>query len=154
MCEVLRTKKVPKNGGKDLVDFRHVLLGRCQKEFERDYMEGFDKTKYLENLKAAETEERKKELQLEFEDKERRARRRSLGNIRFIGELYKLKMLTDKIMHQIIRQLIQHIDEESLECLCWLFNTIGKVLDQATQTKLSANSNDEAGKEVSCETFY
>jgi hypothetical protein len=33
-------------------------------------------------------------LQEEFEAMEMKARRRSLGNIRFIGELYKLQMLT------------------------------------------------------------
>ena len=73
----------------------------------------------------------------EYEDKERRARRRSLGNIRFIGELYNLRMLTDRIMHEIIRKLINQTDEESLECLCWLLNTTGKQLEQATEQKLT-----------------
>ena len=73
----------------------------------------------------------------EYEDKERRARRRSLGNIRFIGELYNLRMLTDRIMHEIIRKLINQTDEESLECLCWLLNTTGKQLEAATEQKLT-----------------
>ena len=47
-----------------------------------------------------------------------RARRRSLGNIRFIGELYKLKMLTARIMHECVKKLLKTTDEESLECLC------------------------------------
>lgn len=148
MCEVLREKKVKTSENKDL-DFRKLLIGRCQKEYERDYMEGFDRAKFEAGLKAAETEEKRKELQLEFEDKERRARRRSLGNIRFIGELYNLKMLTDRIMHEIISNLIMKIDEESLECLCWLLNTIGKVLDQATQAKLSAPPSEEPRMSVS-----
>jgi hypothetical protein len=52
-----------------------------------------------------------------------RARRRSLGNIRFIGELYKLKMLTARIMHECIKKLLKSTDEESLECLSryWFF---------------------------------
>ena len=138
MCEVLRNKKVQTDRGVDL-DFRKILVSRCQKEFERNYMEGFDKEQFAEKLKKAETEEKKKELQLEFEQKERRARRRSLGNIRFIGELYNLKMLTDKIMHEIIKRLIILVDVESLECLCWLFNTVGKVLDEATKHKLQTD---------------
>ena len=63
-------------------------------------------------------------------------------------------MLTDRIMHEIINKLIHQVDEESLECLCWLFNTIGKTLEQATNTKLSAPANDEAKKTVSCSLFY
>lgn len=147
MCDVLREKKVPKSDDSGLpVDFRKLLVTRCQKEFERDYMEGFDKAKYEQEYADATTEEARKELKLKFEAKERRARRRSLGNIRFIGELYNLKMLTDRIMHEIINKLIHQIDEESLECLCWLFNTIGKVLEQATLGKLNAPASDESNK--------
>ena len=99
---------------------------------------GFDKQKYKAEYAAEESEEKRKTMQLEYEEKERRARRRSLGNIRFIGELYNLKMLTDRIMHEIIRRLVTQTDEESLECLCWLLNTIGKQLDQCTESKIVA----------------
>ena len=34
------------------------------------------------------------------------ARRRALGNIQFIGQLFTQKMLTEKIMHQCIRTLL------------------------------------------------
>ena len=54
-------------------------------------------------------------------------RRRSLGNIRFIGELYRIKMLNGNIMHGCIRKLLKETDEESLECLCRLVTTIGAV---------------------------
>lgn len=39
---------------------------------------------------------------------------------RFIGELYKLQMLTVRIMHECVRKLLacDPRDEESLECLC------------------------------------
>ena len=102
------------------------------------FLAGFDKEKYKAALAAEESEDKRKTMQLEYEEKERRARRRSLGNIRFIGELYNLKMLTDRIMHEIIRRLVTQTDEESLECLCWLLNTIGKQLDQCTESKIAA----------------
>ena len=155
MCEVLRGKEV-KDGGMNekSANFRKLLIARCQKEFERDYMEGFDKAKYEAELAAAESEDKRKALQAEFEEKERRARRRSLGNIRFIGELYNLQMLTDRIMHEIINKLIQQIDEESLECLCWLLTTIGKALENATNIKINAPPSDpDAIKNVS-QLFY
>jgi len=36
------------------------------------------------------------------------ARKRMLGNIRFVGELFKMGMLTSKIMHECIRTLISN----------------------------------------------
>lgn len=68
-------------------------------------------------------------LQEELEEAKDKARRRSLGNIRFIGELFKLKMLTEAIMHDCVVKLLKNHDEESLECLCRLLTTIGKDLD-------------------------
>lgn len=52
-----------------------------------------------------------------------------LGNIRFIGELFKLCMLTESIMHNCIMSLFKARDEDSLECLCRLLTTIGQGLD-------------------------
>ena len=63
-------------------------------------------------------------------------------------------MLTDRIMHEIINKLIQLIDEESLECLCWLLNTIGKALEAATKAKLNAPPGEETNKNVSKDFFF
>ena len=154
MCGVLREKKVPKQDGSGPVDFRKILVNHCQKEFERDSMEDFDKSKYEEEYATATNDEDRKQLKLKFEAQEGVARRHSLGIIRFIGELYKVKMLTDRVMHEIIKKLINQVDEESLECLCWLFNTCGKKLEQATNTNLSASASDEARKTVSYLVFF
>lgn len=32
-----------------------------------------------------------------------------LGNIQFIGQLYKKKMLTERIMHECIRKLLEEV---------------------------------------------
>ncbi|KAL3861768.1 hypothetical protein ACJMK2_007789 [Sinanodonta woodiana] len=47
----------------------------------------------------------------------------------FIGELFKLKMLTENIMHDCVFKLLQTKDEDNIECLCLLLKTIGKELD-------------------------
>lgn len=58
-------------------------------------------------------------------------RKRSLGNIRFIGELFKLKMLSETIMHECITRLLKSAsDEESLECFARLITTTGKDLER------------------------
>lgn len=73
--------------------------------------------------------EEKTRLRDELEEARDKARRRSIGNIKFIGELFKLKMLTEAIMHDCVVKLLKNHDEESLECLCRLLTTIGKDLD-------------------------
>ncbi|CAI8002851.1 Eukaryotic translation initiation factor 4 gamma 1, partial [Geodia barretti] len=84
----------------------------------------------LTAIEKAETEEKKKELTVELKVMETRARKRSLGNIRFIGELFKLKMLSETIMHEcMIRLLKSSSDEESLECFAGLITTTGRDLD-------------------------
>lgn len=65
----------------------------------------------------------------ELEDLKDKARRHSLGLIKFICELFKLKMITAVIMHDCIVKLLQNHDEECLECLCRVWFTIGKDLD-------------------------
>ncbi len=87
-----------------------------------------------------------------------KAKKRMLGNIRFVGELYKLpKMLQDKIMHDCIQKLlgvtnkdaegvllmdsthmpvlkevspISASDEENMEALVKLLATIGRKLEE------------------------
>lgn len=74
-------------------------------------------------------EDERERLKTELEETRDQARRRSLGNIKFIGELFKMKMLTEAIMHDCVVKLLKNHDEESLECLCRLLSTIGKDLD-------------------------
>ena len=79
-----------------------------------------------------ELDERRKIQQRE--DRMRQARRRMLGNIRFIGELFKKEMLTARIMHTCIMKLLnekKNPDEEDVEALCKLMATIGRLIDHA-----------------------
>ncbi len=83
-----------------------------------------------EAVEKAATPEEKKQLQTDLELFDQKARKRSLGNIRFIGELFKLEMLSETIMHEcIVRLLSSTSDEESLECFARLITTTGKELD-------------------------
>ena len=60
-------------------------------------------------------------------------KRRTLGNIRFVGELFKQGLLTEQNMHDAISQLLRnHSDpeEEETESLCQLLATVGRQIDQ------------------------
>ncbi|XP_052760532.1 eukaryotic translation initiation factor 4 gamma 1-like isoform X2 [Mya arenaria] len=130
MCRCLSMFKVQsetKPG--EMVNFRAVLLTRCQREFEKDKSSEAIFVTRREEIAKCEDESKAAELKKELEYEESMAKRRSLGNIRFIGELFKLKMLTENIMHDCVFKLLRTKDPESLECLCRLLTTIGKELD-------------------------
>jgi translation initiation factor 4G len=75
--------------------FRRVLLNTCQEEFE-----GADALR--EEIKKL----TKPEQALERDEKEKRVKLRTLGNIKLIGELFKQKMLLEKIVHTCIQELL------------------------------------------------
>ncbi|KAL3028071.1 hypothetical protein AAZX31_03G093400 [Glycine max] len=106
------------------ITFKRLLLNKCQEEFERGEREEEEANKADEGEVKQSAEER--------EERRVKARRRMLGNIRLIGELYKKKMLTERIMHECIKKLLgqyQDPDEEDIEALCKLMSTIGEMID-------------------------
>ncbi|XP_044148436.1 eukaryotic translation initiation factor 4 gamma 1 [Bufo gargarizans] len=130
MCRCLMGLKVPTTDKPGVtVNFRKLLLNRCQKEFEKDKDDDEVFERKQKEMDAATTPEEKTRLNDALVEARDSARRRSLGNIKFIGELFKLKMLTEAIMHDCVVKLLKNHDEESLECLCRLLSTIGKDLD-------------------------
>ncbi|XP_013779883.1 eukaryotic translation initiation factor 4 gamma 3-like [Limulus polyphemus] len=128
LCKNLASIQVSSGTGHQ-VKFSKLLLIKCQQEFEKDVDDYVNKNEYMKKMKEAETEEEKKQLQEDLEEEEKKAKRRSLGNIRFIGELFKQNMLTPKIMDGCIQRLLRQGDEDSLECLCRLLTTVGKDLE-------------------------
>lgn len=134
MCQVLSLMSVRGSGndtgnsGKSEVKFRNLIINKCQKEFEKDNTDELRIQRYKE-IDACNDNDKKLELIAKYEYDESKMRKRSVGNIRFIGELYKLRMLTSPIMMRIIGTLLEKGDEESLECLCKLLSTIGKLLE-------------------------
>ncbi|KAM9759491.1 eukaryotic translation initiation factor 4 gamma 3 isoform 5-T5 [Menidia menidia] len=130
MCRCLATLKVQMTDKPNsTVNFRKLLLNRCQKEFEKDKVDDVVFERKQKELDSAALSTERDRLQEELEDAKDKARRRSIGNIKFIGELFKLKMLTEAIMHDCVVKLLKNHDQESLECLCRLLTTIGKDLD-------------------------
>uniref|UniRef100_A0A1I8NUM6 Eukaryotic translation initiation factor 4 gamma 2 n=1 Tax=Stomoxys calcitrans TaxID=35570 RepID=A0A1I8NUM6_STOCA len=73
------------------------------------------------------------------DEEERRhlAKQRMLGNVKFIGELHKLDMLSKNVLHQCICELLEKNKRaaskeelcEDMECLAQLLKTCGKNLD-------------------------
>ncbi|KAL1894491.1 hypothetical protein Cpir12675_003617 [Ceratocystis pirilliformis] len=109
--------------------FRKYLLNRCQEEFERGWKVNIPQ---VEDGKAGEAVLLSDEYYTAAA-----AKRRGLGLVQFIGEVYKLGMLTDRIMHVCIHNLVDFTgepDEHVVESLCKLLTTIGGVLANSRNT--------------------
>jgi translation initiation factor 4G len=110
--------------------FRKYLLNRCQEEFERGWKVDLPKPKEGEAGEAAMLSD---EYYIAAA-----AKRRGLGLVQFIGELYKLGMLTERIMHECVRKLLEFEgipDEAEIESLTKLLRTIGANLDSTEKGK-------------------
>ena len=117
--------------------FRRMMLRKCQVEFEskNDWADAVE-LKISDDM----SEEELAAVAAE-ETKRRKLKRRTLGNIRFIGELYKLAMLPEKIMHECVKHLLRNIEtpeEEDIESLADLMVTIGEKVDRPDQAALMA----------------
>ena len=106
--------------------FRKYLLNRCQEEFERGW-----------EVNLPEKPEGQTEEAVMLSDEyyvAAAAKRRGLGLIQFIGELYKLNMLTIRIMHECVFRLLNFEglpDESAIESLVKLLRTVGYAMEQA-----------------------
>jgi translation initiation factor 4G len=147
LCKQFQKKQVtvPGEDGKTVTHyFRQILLTRCQKEFENDYRQEIEYEKRKNEVETIADDKKRKEEAEKLEEDLVKAKRRKLGNIFFIGELFKLQMLTDTIMYDCIEYLLRDkSDEESLECLCRLLRTIGKELDGKANEKAANKQNLE-----------
>ena len=106
--------------------FRKYLLTRCQTEFEQGWKINLPEKPEGETKEAA--------LLSDEYYIAAAAKRRGLGLVRFIGELYKLGMLTERIMHECVKKLVDYEstpDEAEVESLTSLLKTIGGQLDSS-----------------------
>lgn len=130
LCRYLAMIKVASTSKQgEYVHFRAVLLTRCQKEFEKGKDSEKEIRKRKEVIEETQDPEKREELCKELEISEIKEKNRSLGNIRFIGELFTLKMLTESIVHNCLFELTKANDEYNLQCFCILISTTGKELD-------------------------
>lgn len=128
--QILGKDGVPVSGG---LLFRKYLLSRCQEQFEKGWKRSI--------TNPANSEEEKDASQIELLTDEyylaAAAKRRGLGLVQFVGELFKFGMLTRRIMLECITRLLGNIDEpeeEEVESLCRLMRTVGQILDEDPKT--------------------
>ncbi|PHU11185.1 Eukaryotic translation initiation factor isoform 4G-2 [Capsicum chinense] len=111
------------------ISFKRVLLNNCQEAFE-----GADKLRdEVRQMIAPEQES-------EHKDIEKFVKLRNLGNIKLIGELFNIRMVTESIVRRIVQELLEQDpkscpEEEKVEAICQSFNIIGKQLDENNNSR-------------------
>jgi translation initiation factor 4G len=132
--------------------FKRILLNKCQEEFEKDAIYEELQAEMATNSALSPRSRRVKEENQE--EMRIKIKHRMLGNIRFIGELYKKAMLKANIMHECLQKLLclnvedgangrykvvplttKKPDEEDVEALCKLWQAIGKHIDHFNETE-------------------
>lgn len=172
LCSSLATAK--DHEGADLIPrFRKILLDCCQKEFEKatkeDAAAGVEKMKEdAEKLKAEQAEKEGKGVKLTKEEKfaareaerevgyaRNRVKRHMIGNIRFIGELFKADMVGSNILRHCIEHLMPDgsAEETNMENLCKLFETAGKKWEEAMSKEKKTKKSTAENRKKLADTF-
>lgn len=126
------------------VSFRACLAQNCEREFnasvqDENLYDGVDEElRQLRARRATMSETEFERMEQDIEEKRIKIKRRMLGNIKFVGELYKRKLLNTETMHYCITKLIgtpeQTVhDEQDLELLLHLLTTLGESLEQKSR---------------------
>lgn len=106
------------SGGKEEKTLKRVLLEQCQAFFERNLVSA-------SSPEQAETEETEEEIL----EKHLKQKERMLGNVKFVGELLKRRVLSPKIIFLCVEELLLRKTEASLETLCTLLENVCPVFD-------------------------
>ncbi|KAM6502551.1 Armadillo-type fold [Amanita muscaria] len=119
--------------------FCKYLLDRCHEDFERGWSAkavtasaAATKAAGDRAVKAANERGESGEIAVDSDEYYAAQKARCLGLIKFIGELFKRQILTERIMHECIKKLLANAEnplEEDIESLCMLLTTIGSLLD-------------------------
>ncbi|KAH8325446.1 hypothetical protein KR074_003061, partial [Drosophila pseudoananassae] len=129
-----RDERMESGTKSNLQHFRNALLDKTEREFTQNVSQSTAKEKKLQpivdKIKKCNDGNEKAELEALLEEEERKIRRRSGGTVRFIGELFKISMLTGKIIYSCIDTLLNPHSEDMLECLCKLLTTVGSKFEQ------------------------
>lgn len=96
--------------------FKYELLERCENSFTQTPSEEFT------GLSIEETEAKRSQI-----------KKKTLGNVRFIGELFKVELITSKVILNCVNELIntEPFDEDKIEGACILLSTGGSSFERS-----------------------
>ncbi len=115
---------------------RKYLLNKCQENFERGWgtkqaVAAATASKVIEDAAVEKKGNGEQKIVLYSEEyyAAQKAKRQGLGLVKFMGALFKVQMLTERIMHECVKKLLLNPEEENIESLCMLLTTVGQLMD-------------------------
>lgn len=136
LCKHLSVCLADEDTERPQLKFKRSLIVKCQQEFDQNVADEKSIDRELQPLKdklkacPKSNIEQINNIKTSIVEEESNIRRRLVSTVRFIGELYKMDMLTTNIMAWCIKSLIDSGSEDKLECLCKLLTTIGSKLEK------------------------
>lgn len=122
------------NGQKTENNFKNLLVNKCQNTFfKKMYSDIEDLEEREKQIEECTNMTKKRELFEILDDEKSLSRKRSVGNVKLIAELYKLTMLTPKIIFSCFKYLLEQEHEDYIEYLCTLITNIGYTLSLSIQ---------------------
>nr|XP_029482806.1 eukaryotic translation initiation factor 4 gamma 1-like isoform X4 [Oncorhynchus nerka] len=120
---------------KEMVSEAEGLIQTLEKELDELKMTETEARQlpHIEDVPHFFQKEDRQRLKEGLEETKAEGQRELLCNIKFMCELFKLKMIMETVMHNCIVKLLKNGDDGSLEVLCTLLFTIGKDLEEDSQ---------------------
>lgn len=119
--------------------FKEILFEECNKEFANQNLTR--KLLQERKCKVFEVEDKNKAWIKDIELDERSHRERMEANVKFIGKLFKLKVIPEHIMYDCFRKLLQvnsiEFLQDQLYCLSKLLMCVGKTLNSLDKDKFT-----------------
>ena len=124
--------------------FRSCLLALCKEKFQQRWtMRAGTQTSLVPTVGNAEDQAANATVGGEINVGQSRAHEdddahsasfQNVGFITFVSELFRQRMLTERVMHKYVKALLANVeggnaDGERIECLCALLRTVGANLD-------------------------
>jgi translation initiation factor 4G len=149
MCPNTRKSSVSSetaNGENVFYSVSRGLVIKCQFEFEHG-QSTFTRTD-IEHLKQHDIIEGSDSLKCKMYKRkdadDSRAKWRAMGNIRFIGHLYRYGLITRKIISACIKSLLRNVEEpdpEDIEAMCKLITTVGYEFENRCSQSFKTHKN-------------
>lgn len=130
--------KVPMEGATGKKTFKKLLLSRCQAEFEDEMSNKIAKA--IQGIDDP----------VEQAYHEGIIKKKYLGHMRFIGELYKGDLIKLDIMLFCLGTLLEGYEEEKIECFAKLITTVGFPLEQQSASMAQAGKASSQEKLNEC----
>ncbi|XP_025423167.1 uncharacterized protein LOC112692650 [Sipha flava] len=138
ICTGMHTKEVKLNDKKSKISFNKLLTKCCQERLNQMRVHEQTLAKERQAIDDCQDQDVKDQLKFKYDQDELAYRKKSIGNCRYMCELYKVGILTNRTLKTSINYLLKSPNEENLECACNILKHVGKTIShRATFNKLN-----------------